>query len=144
MIGHLNLHTTDLIFRTSIRYYELYVKLYSLKWTLGFLPSKHAKLRDVWEWILQKLAWKFWLLWPKVGSHGYFKLRASHQRSSRIAQYKLLNWNIFPWNWKVKSQIRSYFTTGRLPPISSSWRQAPWDSRPAIFFDWTLVFLVLM
>jgi hypothetical protein len=25
--------------------------------------------------------------------------------------------------------------TDGLPPISSSWRQAPWDSRPAIFFQ---------
>jgi hypothetical protein len=31
----------------------------------------------------------------------------------------------------LKSQ--SYFTTGGLPPNSSSWRQAPWDSRPVIF-----------
>jgi hypothetical protein len=32
-------------------------------------------------------------------------------------------------------QSQSYFTTGGLPPISLSWRQAPWDSRPAIFFQ---------
>jgi hypothetical protein len=31
-------------------------------------------------------------------------------------------------NWLSQSQ--SYFTTGGLPPISSSWRQAPWDPRP--------------
>jgi hypothetical protein len=37
----------------------------------------------------------------------------------------------------VHSQIQSqsYFTTGGLSPISSSWRQAPWDSRPQIFFQ---------
>jgi hypothetical protein len=34
-----------------------------------------------------------------------------------------------------QSQSQSYFTTGGLPPISSSWRQAPWDSRPAFFFQ---------
>jgi hypothetical protein len=28
--------------------------------------------------------------------------------------------------------------TGGLPPISSSWRQAPWDSRPDFFPNWTL------
>jgi hypothetical protein len=28
----------------------------------------------------------------------------------------------------------SYFTTGGLPPVSWSWRQAPWDSRPDILF----------
>jgi hypothetical protein len=35
----------------------------------------------------------------------------------------------------VQSQCQSYFTSGGLPPISSSWRQAPRDSRPAIFFQ---------
>jgi hypothetical protein len=33
------------------------------------------------------------------------------------------------------TQSQSYFTTGRLPPIISSWRQTPWDSRPEIFFE---------
>jgi hypothetical protein len=32
-----------------------------------------------------------------------------------------------------QSQYQSYFTTDSLPPVSSSWRQAPWDSRPAFF-----------
>jgi hypothetical protein len=32
------------------------------------------------------------------------------------------------------SQGQGYFTTGGLPPISSSWRQAPWDSLPELFF----------
>jgi hypothetical protein len=34
-----------------------------------------------------------------------------------------------------QSQSRSYFTTGGLPPISSSWRQTSWDSRPVIYFQ---------
>jgi hypothetical protein len=34
---------------------------------------------------------------------------------------------------KHQSQIQGYFTTGGLPPVSSSWRQASWGSRPAIF-----------
>jgi hypothetical protein len=34
----------------------------------------------------------------------------------------------------LTSQSQSYFTTGGLPPVSLSWRQAPWDSRPAFFF----------
>jgi hypothetical protein len=29
----------------------------------------------------------------------------------------------------------SHFTTGFLLPVSSSWRQAPWDSRPVILFS---------
>jgi hypothetical protein len=40
---------------------------------------------------------------------------------------------------------QNYFTTGGLPPISSSWRQAPWDSRSEVLFsNWTLVVMVLM
>jgi hypothetical protein len=31
------------------------------------------------------------------------------------------------------NQSQIYFTTGSLPPISSSCRQAPWDSRPVFF-----------
>jgi hypothetical protein len=31
------------------------------------------------------------------------------------------------------AQSQSYFTTGRLPPISLSWHQASWDLRPEIF-----------
>jgi hypothetical protein len=30
-------------------------------------------------------------------------------------------------------QSQSYFMTGSLPPISSSWRQAPWDQQPVFF-----------
>jgi predicted GIY-YIG superfamily endonuclease len=36
-----------------------------------------------------------------------------------------------------QSQSQSYFTTVGLPPISSFWRQAPWDPRPDIYFNWT-------
>jgi hypothetical protein len=32
-----------------------------------------------------------------------------------------------------QSQCQSYFTTGCLPAISSSWRQVPWDPRPVFF-----------
>jgi hypothetical protein len=31
-------------------------------------------------------------------------------------------------------QNQNYFTTGDLPPLSLSWRQAPRDSRPEIYF----------
>jgi hypothetical protein len=41
--------------------------------------------------------------------------------------------------------FQSYFTTGGLPPISSSWRQKPRDPRPEILFsNWTLAAMVLM
>jgi hypothetical protein len=35
---------------------------------------------------------------------------------------------------KVAMSSQSRFTTGGLPPVSSFWLQAPWDSRPVIFF----------
>jgi hypothetical protein len=44
-----------------------------------------------------------------------------------------------------QSQNQSYFMTGDLPPISSAWCQAPWDSRPSIsYFNWTLAVIVPM
>jgi hypothetical protein len=44
-----------------------------------------------------------------------------------------------------QSQSQSYFTADSLPPISSSWQQAPWDSRLVILFvNWTLVVIVFM
>jgi hypothetical protein len=44
-----------------------------------------------------------------------------------------------------QSQSQSHFTTGGLPPINSSWRQAPRDSRPEFLFsNWTLAVIVLM
>jgi hypothetical protein len=33
------------------------------------------------------------------------------------------------------SHSQSYFTTGGLSPISSSWRQAPWDPQQVFFFN---------
>jgi hypothetical protein len=35
---------------------------------------------------------------------------------------------------EVSGQSQSHFTADGLPPVSSSWRQDPWDSRPVIFF----------
>jgi hypothetical protein len=33
----------------------------------------------------------------------------------------------------IQSWSQSYFTTGSLPPVSSLWRKAPWDSRHSNF-----------
>jgi hypothetical protein len=42
-------------------------------------------------------------------------------------------------------QSHRYFTAGGLPPISLSWRQAPWAPRPYISFpNWTLALTLLM
>jgi hypothetical protein len=42
------------------------------------------------------------------------------------------NYRIVGARVRVKSQ--SYFTTGGLPPVSSSWRQVPWGSRREVLF----------
>jgi hypothetical protein len=48
-------------------------------------------------------------------------------------------------NWaQSRSQSQSYFTTGGLASFSSSWRQAPRDLRPVLFFSWTHAVIVLM
>jgi hypothetical protein len=39
----------------------------------------------------------------------------------------------FCWQQLTRCQSQSYFATGGLPPICSSWRQSPWDSRPVFF-----------
>jgi hypothetical protein len=51
----------------------------------------------------------------------------------------LTDWRI-SHNWLISSTVDSkwsqnYFTTGGLPPDSSSWRQAPWGSRSEIVFQ---------
>jgi hypothetical protein len=33
----------------------------------------------------------------------------------------------------IRVRVKSYFKTGGLPPISSSWRRALWDSQPDLF-----------
>jgi hypothetical protein len=49
------------------------------------------------------------------------------------------NWTTWPLctvpnsQSQSQSQSQSYCTTGGLRPISSSWRQAPWHSRPELF-----------
>jgi hypothetical protein len=52
-----------------------------------------------------------------------------------------LIWSSLRGSWLCthQCQSQSYFTTGGLPPISSSWSQTPWNPRPEnSFFKWTL------
>jgi hypothetical protein len=57
--------------------------------------------------------------------------------------HKLLYCSYYSSIWQL-SQSQSHFTTGGLPPISSSWRQAPRDPGPDIFFNWTPATIVFM
>jgi hypothetical protein len=80
----------------------------------------------------------------------YFFFNSTLQAYCLLASYfslfqlKVLNNSTteLPWatsyDWlqsQNQSQSQSYFTTGGLPPISSSWRQAPWDPRSDLFFQ---------
>jgi hypothetical protein len=50
----------------------------------------------------------------------------------KVAQFRYLGKT-------VTNQSQTYFSTGGLPPISSSSRQAPWEPRPAINFPTELL-----
>jgi hypothetical protein len=63
----------------------------------------------------------------------------------RLAGLRWKNSNPPPSRDTTNSHSQSYFTTGGLPLISSSWRQATWDPRPEIlFFNRTLEAIILM
>jgi hypothetical protein len=61
-----------------------------------------------------------------------YTLRKSHITSS--LHHLTINW--LSWSQsQSQSQRHSYFTTGGLQPISSSWCQATWDSWPETFLQ---------
>jgi hypothetical protein len=57
--------------------------------------------------------------------------RATVQVFDPVSTWALTRQNCTAGQSQSQSQI--YFTTGGLQPISSFWRQAPWDSRAEIF-----------
>jgi hypothetical protein len=58
-------------------------------------------------------------------------------RAAVVGSQRLITWAM------ARPQSKSYFTTGGLSPIRSSWRQSPWNSRPKFFFHWVLAVIVL-
>jgi hypothetical protein len=59
-----------------------------------------------------------------------------HLQLSR-ATVEVFKTHLHAGNWldcRLKVKSHSYFITGSLPPVSSSWCQAPWDSQPEGFF----------
>jgi hypothetical protein len=75
---------------------------------------------------------------------------ASVLRRCRLASTSqlVLNWllsgTVTNSRTLCQSQNKSCFTTGGLPPIGSSWRQAPRDPRPVFLVKWTFTVIVLM
>jgi hypothetical protein len=74
------------------------------------------------------------LMWLRIGTSGASCERCN-EPSGSIKCWKVLQW-LHSWRFLKKGSApwvsQSYFTTGGLPPISSSWRQAPWGMRPKI------------
>jgi hypothetical protein len=75
--------------------------------------------------------------WESISVYDTFHSLLDHKRSfflcdewRRIVAHTLncLKRRLFGECSFNQSQSQSYFTTGALPPISSSWRQAPWNS----------------
>jgi hypothetical protein len=60
------------------------------------------------------------LLWSDLSSPGFYS--------------GCLLFGLVSLSSEIFCRSQSYFTTGGLPPISSSWHQAPWDPRPDFFF----------
>jgi hypothetical protein len=69
---------------------------------------------------------------------------ASNSGDSSASRAQVLSSQLPVQNCLTTDYSQRYFTTGGLPPISSFWRQAPWDSRPTLFFNWTLAAIALM
>jgi hypothetical protein len=73
-----------------------------------------------------------------------FLTTASNSGDSSASRAHVITVRRISRNWTVESQNQSYFTTGGLAPITSPWRQAPWDLRPGTsFFNWALAVIVL-
>jgi hypothetical protein len=105
------------------------------------------------EWILNLTWCEREVIWGAVTPLAWIESESSLNCLSEQSVYSLM---FEPWiarNWSkctrhstatfgvlnvgyplVRVKV-SYFTTGGLPPISPSWRQAPWDSRPVFFFQ---------
>jgi hypothetical protein len=52
-----------------------------------------------------------------------------------FTDWRIPDESFYEYPYLTNSQSQSYFTTGNLPPITSSWRQAPWDPRPEFIFQ---------
>jgi hypothetical protein len=65
-------------------------------------------------------------------NHNQFTI--THNTSAQFWSDLSLFWSELWLTVTELVQSQSYFTTGGLSPISSSWRQASWESRPVFFF----------
>jgi hypothetical protein len=91
---------------------------YTVKFTTARTKSPMPSITVAWQWI------------PTVSSASVpTSLPAGHHLTT--GPQRATHWL---WLTLTRNQDQSYFTTGSLPPISSSWRQVPRDPRQAIIF----------
>jgi hypothetical protein len=88
--------------------------------------------------------WVLYINYVYTSFRLYQWLRCVCSQSSHNSQNISKSTNCSFKNPFSQCQGESYFTTGALPPISLSCRQAPWDSRPVIYFPTTLAVIDLM
>jgi hypothetical protein len=80
----------------------------------------------------------------QVAGNKWFRRKRTPNRN------KCSHWNTRLYHFSLRvcfqsqRQSQIYFTTDGLPAITSSWRQAAWDWRTLLFFNWTLPVIVLM
>jgi hypothetical protein len=88
---------------------------------MGAVPSH--------DWLVN-CCWSSAAQWFMVPSHTGLMLIFYCLKTLRT--FRLLTASTRLW-LSTQSQSQNFFTTVSLPPISASWRQAPWDSRPTFF-----------
>jgi hypothetical protein len=67
---------------------------------------------------------------PQPGGPGPRIFQTVSLLKSRHGPRSTENTALYCCEWITLSQSQNYFKSGGITPISSSWRRAPWDSRP--------------
>jgi hypothetical protein len=87
-----------------------------------------------------------WIRWLDLLTPSFTISRNHNKWLPRTRSIKTPFWSHYSalnYDW-FYSQSQSYFISGGLPPISSSWKQAPWELRPVILLsNWTLAVIGL-
>jgi hypothetical protein len=87
----------------------------------------------------------FWIGWLDLLASSC-TISPNHNQLQQLTIIDYLSLSPFSfsfYDWLVRAS--ELLMTGGLPPISSSWRQAPWEPRQELFFPkWSIAVIVLM
>jgi hypothetical protein len=107
---------------------------------LSGLPERLVQQKAAWQvpvWMAFAVADAWWTRPRRFNGQFPFQLASGERRSfglelhsSTATWARLLSWQMFQISWFFcrRHHSQSYFTTGGLPTIGSSWRQVPWGS----------------